>query len=390
MNSGRLSFGIFMAPFHRVGENPTLSLQRDLELIQWLDTLGFDEAWIGEHHSAGWEIIASPEVFIGVAAERTRHIRLGTGVVSLPYHHPYMVAERMVLLDHLTRGRIMLGVGPGALYSDAHMLGLEPTRQREMMDEALGIIIRLMSEDEPITYESDWFRLRDARLHLKPFQRPYIPIFVASQFSPAGPQAAGKFGGGLLSLGSWAPGGLATVPGQWRVAEEEAAKFGRTVDRRNWRLMMPMYIAESREEAMHDIKDGAMELLNGYFADTLGRPMRFDGDAADMMQNMAASGGAIIGDPDDCIKALEHLDDLSGGFGGIMALAHEWAPREKVLRSYELIARYVMPRFQDSVQRLEDANQWAKDRSAEMFGREAAAIGAAFARAGRAMPVPGA
>src|SRR5881409_307926 len=130
MTPERLNFGIFMAPFHRAGENPTLSLQRDLELIQWLDRLGYDEAWIGEHHSAGWETIASPEVFIAAAAQRTRYIRLGTGVISLPYHHPLMVANRMVLLDHLTRGRVALGVGPGALVTDAHILGINPNVQR--------------------------------------------------------------------------------------------------------------------------------------------------------------------------------------------------------------------------------------------------------------------
>src|SRR5918995_264731 len=118
-----LKFGIFLAPFHPVGQNPTLALERDLELIQHLDRLGFDEAWIGEHHSAGFEIVASPEVFIAVAAERTKHIKLGTGVNSLPYHHPLLVANRMILLDHLTRGRVMLGVGPGALVSDAYTLG---------------------------------------------------------------------------------------------------------------------------------------------------------------------------------------------------------------------------------------------------------------------------
>jgi limonene 1,2-monooxygenase len=102
----RMKFGIFMAPFHRINENPTLALERDLELVQWLDTLGFDEVWVGEHHSAGWETISCPEIFIGIAADRTRHIKLGTGVISLPYHHPFMVANRMVLLDHLTRGRV--------------------------------------------------------------------------------------------------------------------------------------------------------------------------------------------------------------------------------------------------------------------------------------------
>ena len=110
--TGRLRFGIFLAPFHPVGQNPTLALERDLQLIEHLDALGLDEAWFGEHHSAGYEIIASPEVFIAAVAQRTKHIRLGTGVSSLPYHQPFMLADRMVLLDHLTRGRVMLGVGP--------------------------------------------------------------------------------------------------------------------------------------------------------------------------------------------------------------------------------------------------------------------------------------
>ena len=168
----RLKFGIFMAPFHRINENPTLALERDLELVQWLDTLGFDEVWVGEHHSAGWETISCPEIFIGIAADRTRHIKLGTGVVSLPYHHPFMVANRMVLLDHLTRGRVMLGVGPGALVTDAHMLGINPNVQRDRMDEALGIILRLFREQEPITYVSDWFELHDAVLQVPPFKSP--------------------------------------------------------------------------------------------------------------------------------------------------------------------------------------------------------------------------
>src|SRR5918911_5023072 len=186
----RLKFGIFMAPFHPLGEDPTLALERDLELLQWLDYLGFDEAWIGEHHSAGWETIASPEVFIATAAERTRHIKLGTGVVSLPYHHPLMVANRMVLLDHIPRGRAMLGVGPGALYSDALMLGIEPTRQREMMAESLDAIMALLTSDEPVTRRTDWFQLVDARLQLKSYTEPHLPVAVASVQSPVGVELA--------------------------------------------------------------------------------------------------------------------------------------------------------------------------------------------------------
>src|ERR1700754_2571706 len=132
----RLRFGIFLPPMHPVGQNPTLLMQRDLQLIEHLDALGYDEAWIGEHHSSGFETLASPEGFIAAAAERTRRIKLGTGVNSLPYHHPLILADRIVMLDHLTRGRMMFGVGPGQLTSDAAMLGIDPMQQRPRMEQA--------------------------------------------------------------------------------------------------------------------------------------------------------------------------------------------------------------------------------------------------------------
>src|SRR5256886_4672731 len=181
-----LRFGIFMAPFHPAGQNPTLALERDLELITRLDELGYDEAWVGEHHSAGFEIIASPEVFIAAAAQRTRHIRLGTGVSSLPYHQPMMLADRMVLLDHLTRGRVMLGVGPGALPSDAFMMGIDPMRQREMMEESLEAILALLAGDELVNRTTDWFTLSDARLQLRPYTHPCFEVAVAAPISPSG------------------------------------------------------------------------------------------------------------------------------------------------------------------------------------------------------------
>src|ERR687894_17264 len=144
----RMRFGIFLAPFHPVGQNPTLALERDLQLIEHLDALGYDEAWFGEHHSAGYEIIASPEVFIAAAAARTTHIKLGTGVVSLPYHHPWLVADRITMLDHLTRGRVIFGTGPGALTTDAFIMGIDPVDQRRMMEESLEAIYALFTSDE--------------------------------------------------------------------------------------------------------------------------------------------------------------------------------------------------------------------------------------------------
>ena len=102
---GLLKFGVFLAPHHPIGEHPTLQLQNDLELGQLMDTLGYDEFWCGEHHSTGWEVIASPELFLAAAAERTGTILRGTGVISLPYHHPFIVAQRLVQLGHQSRGR---------------------------------------------------------------------------------------------------------------------------------------------------------------------------------------------------------------------------------------------------------------------------------------------
>jgi luciferase-like monooxygenase len=157
-----LRSGIFLAPFHNHDENPTLSIERDLELVEHLDRLNYHEAWIGEHHSGGFELIACPEMFIAAAAQRTRHIRLGTGVVSLPYHNPFMVADRMVQLDHMTRGRAMFGMGPGALVHDALKIGIDPGDQRQMMNEALDVIVPLL-RGEIVNRKTDWFNLTRAR-----------------------------------------------------------------------------------------------------------------------------------------------------------------------------------------------------------------------------------
>src|SRR5438093_920779 len=335
MTPERMNFGIFMAPFHRTGENPTLSLQRDLEIVSWLDYLGYDEAWIGEHHSGGWETIASPEVFIAAAGERTQRIRLGTGVVSVPYHHPFHVADRIVLVDHLTHGRAMLGVGPGALPGDAAMLTIEPTRQREMMDEGLGVIIRLMTEDEPITCESDWFRMKDAQLQMKPYQRPTMPIAIASTLSPAGMTVAGKHGAGVLSVASYAPEGLAALTRQWEFCEDAASKAGRPEPNRyDWRVVMPFHLADSREEAIHDIEDGLLAWNNEYYVDTLGAPMRVHASSGREMAENLIKFGAFIGTPEDAVDGIQRLLDVSGGFGTVLGLAHDWATREKTLRRF--------------------------------------------------------
>jgi limonene 1,2-monooxygenase len=375
-----VQYGIFLAPFHPVGQNPTLALERDLDLIVHLDRLGYDEAWIGEHHSAGYEIIASPEVFIGVAAERTRRIRLGTGVSSLPYHHPLMLADRMVLLDHLTGGRVMLGVGPGALPSDAFMMGIEVARQRDMMEEALDAILQLLRSDEPVSYETDWFTLRDARLQLRPLQRPHFEVAVAAQVSPAGPRAAGRFGCGLLSIGATSVGGFDALGYHWDVVEERAAQFGQVADRSAWRLVGPMHIAETREQAVADVSFGLAEWID-YFQRVAALPLAPDTDNhADLVDAMNASGFAVIGTPDDAVAQVRRLAEQSKGFGTFLLMAHEWADRPQTLRSYELFSRYVMPEVDGTAATLAASRDWAAENRPEFIGAAGAAIMTAIQR----------
>ena len=344
---GRLRFGIFLAPFHPVGQNPTLALERDLQLIEHLDQLGFDEAWFGEHHSAGYEIIASPEVFIAAAAERTRDIRLGTGVSSLPYHHPFMLADRIVLLDHLTRGRVMLGVGPGALPSDAFMMGIDPAKQRDMMEESLEAILQLLA-GETVSMETEWFKLVKARLQLLPYQRPLPEIGVAAQVSPSGPRLAGRFGCSLLSLGATTEGGFDVLGSHWQVMEERAEEFGTTVDRNKWRLVGPMHIADTKEQAIADVAFG-LEKWVDYFQRVAALPIAPNTENfSSLVDALNASGIAVIGTPDDAIAQIERLQSQSGGFGTYLCMGHEWADTAATRHSYELLARYVAPHFQDS------------------------------------------
>jgi len=363
----RLRFGVFFAPYHEPRENPTLALERDLGTIALLDHLGFDEAWIGEHHSTGWETVASPEMFLAVAAERTRHIRLGTGAISLPYHHPLMVADRIVLLDHLTRGRIEFGVGPGGHLSDAMTLGLDPGRLRDMQAESLAVIERLFLETRPFTHRSDWFELHDAVLQLRPYQDPHPPFATTSMESPWGMQLAGRHGAGVLSLAvGRGPTGPIDLKAHWAIAEEAAEEAGRTVDRRNWRLVVPIHLAESRAEAVESIRGGAGRFQLDYVTGTTGRPSPVEGPHEKVVDQMMERGAWVVGTPDDAIAAIETLVERSGGFGALLIWGQEWADSDAMRRSYELFARYVMPRFTGALVGLEESNRVVRAKTEDL------------------------
>jgi limonene 1,2-monooxygenase len=370
-----MNFGIFMAPFHAPGHNPTLSLEDDLSLLEHLDRLGYDEAWIGEHHSAGSEIIASPEIFMATAAARTQRIKLGTGVVSLPYHNPLWVAERMVLLDHLTRGRIMMGVGPGALPTDAAMLGLEPPQMRPLLEDYMDIVMRLLTSEEPVSYESERLTLKDARLHLRPYSDPLFDVAVAAVASPSGARLAGRYGAGLLSLGATVAVGMDVLAHHWTIQEQMAAQHGQVADRAKWRLVGLMHLAETEQQARDDMKYG-MEQWFRYFQNVAAFPqMAVEGGDVDEMIDFVNGGLGVVGTPDRMIEQIENLIEQSdGGFGTYLTLAHNWANTTATKKSYELFAREVMPHFQSSGGGLQAAADRAQAQRAKLAEKQMKAV----------------
>jgi limonene 1,2-monooxygenase len=375
-----LRFGAFFAPFHPVGQSPTLALEYDLDRVVALDRLGYDEAWFGEHHSGGYEIIGCPEIFIAAAAERTRHIKLGTGVVSLPYHHPWLVADRMVLLDHLTRGRVIFGTGPGALPTDAHIMGIDPVEQRRMMEESLEAILALLRSDEPVSRKTDWFTLEDARLQVRPYTHPHFEVAVAAMISPSGPRLAGKHDTSLLSLSLSVDGGFAALGTAWGVVEEQAAKAGRPApDRSTWRILGNLHLAETRDQAIDDCTYGLEDFAN-YFGGGAGFvPLanKVDGEPdtpRSFVERYAAGGSVVIGTPDDAIEYIRGLLDQSGGFGTFLMLGHDWASPEATFKSYELFARHVIPHFKGQLGSPRASHDWATAKRAELFGRAGQAI----------------
>ena len=351
-----MKFGTFLAPHHPIGENPMLQLQSDLELAQHLDNLGFDEFWCGEHHSTGWEVIASPELFLAAAAERTQRIKLGTGVISLPYHHPFMVAQRLVQLDYQSRGRVLFGSGPGALPSDAHLMGLDPMLLRSRQDEAIGVIKRLFS-GERFSYESEWFTLKDAKLQLRPLQEN-MEFVVASPITPSGMTLSGKYETGVISIGAMASQGLTSLANQWTFAEESAAKHGNSVSRNKWRVLMSWHIAETRDQARAEAKDGLFRHVNEYTTGTLnpvdGKTFKTPDEAVDATA-FSDNSTAVIGTPNDLINKIHEMVEVTGGFGAVIGFAHDWANRENTKKSWDLVARYVIPEINSMLDDYKDS-----------------------------------
>ena len=365
-----------------------LTIRRDVRTIQWLDELGYDEVFIGEHHSGGWEPISSPEIFIAHVAQETESIKLGTGVLSLGYHHPYMNrrAHPPSRPAH-PRGRVMLGLGPGATAPDTPQLGLHPTQLRPRLDEGLGVILRLLKGEE-VTHESPgWFALKNASCQLQPYHEDGIPVFVTATSSPGSARVCRKARRRhpLRRVVQVPRPGLKSI---WETASDAAAEHGHTLDRRDYRVMTRIYVAESREQACRDISVGLHEFDFEYFSGTLGRPApSYEGPPEGYADWCVDNGGALFGTPEEVTEGLKRVWESSdGGFGGILLMGNEFAPPERMRNHYELLARYVMPHFNGAYERPARSHARAVNERVANNQGEAEAIAEAIRAAGGQVP----
>ncbi|MEU6231121.1 LLM class flavin-dependent oxidoreductase [Streptomyces sp. NPDC047042] len=364
--------GLFLSPVHETGQDPHLAIHRDLELVELADRLNFDEAWFGEHHTLGWGLVGAPETLIAAASQRTRQIRLAHGVVPLSGHHPFHVASRAVHLHHLTRGRYLLGVGPGVPF-DAAMFGLDGPTQRARLAEALPTLLELVNGEERITQRTDWYQLVDARLQLPRFGPDPIEVALAtSGTSVSSPRLIGRYG---LSMTSFAlPFGLPAKEGsqhlglaqQWKHAEEAADEYGRTLRREDWRIALPVHVAETRAQAFAEVREGYDRWVFEYFGRISGREVLAPGaDRHRALEDRVAAGGALVGSVDDVVSQIRCMEEATGGFGTLLVYVADWTSYENTDRGLGLLARQVAPRINGAAARPQEA----ADRAVARRGR---------------------
>ena len=359
-----MELGYFTTPLHPPGSDQTETLQKDLEQMVILDELGFSEAWIGEHLTAAWENIPIPDMFIAYALPLTKKIKLGTGVTCLPNHHPFTIAQRISLLDHLARGRFQWGVGSGGFPGDFEVFGFDPTTgdHRKMTQESLELIVKLWNDPKPGVYESKYWKFTvpepvdeiALRFHLKPYQKPHPPIFLAGGLS-------GK-SGTLVMAGQLGYSPMSTsvvlwpnLRSHWECVEQGASISGKTPDRSTWRIAREVYVADSTEEARREARRGTMRRDFDYwqklmaYGKVLG-DLKTDPEMpdSDVTADYLMETFAIVGSPDDVADEIRRMYEYVGGFGALLVMGHEWHhPEDRWEHSMELLAKEVMPKLAD-------------------------------------------
>jgi alkanesulfonate monooxygenase SsuD/methylene tetrahydromethanopterin reductase-like flavin-dependent oxidoreductase (luciferase family) len=356
-----MRLGYFAMPLHPPGADLAQTLDDDLDQLVTLEGLGFEEAWIGEHFTAEWENIPCPDLFIARALGATRTMKLGTGVSCMPNHNPLMLAQRIAQLDQMARGRFLWGVGSGGFPGDFEMAGIDPKTgaHRTLTREALDLVLSLWADPKPGLYESPWWRFRvpepqediALRLHLRPYQRPHPPIGVAGVSEGSETLVlAGERGYIPMSI-NFVPS--RTLRTHWAGVEAGARSAGRTADRATWRIARDVFVAPTTAEARRLALSGPLARdWEQYFLRLLGKTKRLGLPKVDpampddaVTVEYLCDNIWLFGDPDTVAGKLRRLRDEVGGFGWLLVIAHEWAPRDAWVRSMTLLREQVLPRL---------------------------------------------
>lgn len=354
-----MKFGIFAPPEHRPWTNWTLGFDQDLEEMSYADKLGFNEYWIGEHHNLQWETSPMPEMMIAKGSAVTERINLGTGVVTMPIHDPIKVAERLAFLDHLTHGRLLAGVGTGAP-SEMAFFDVPQEGKRERMAEATEIVEKFFTSDGPVSHDGEFWQFEDKQMQFRPYQRPHPPISVAGSTSAFSYNLAVDNDYWPMStfyalLEAKDNPEINSLVEQAAIMRQRAQEQGKNPSAilGNWRIAREVYVAETREQALEDIREGAEKTYLGFFRDQLGfvDGMKQDVDMDDSdvtLDYLIENTPWIVGTPEDCIRQIREYQEKLGELGSIMIVSRkEWVPQYKWNKSLELFAKYVMPEFQE-------------------------------------------
>ena len=352
-----MKLGAFIMPSHPPERSIREGYAWDLANLRLLDRLGFDEAWIGEHFTAPWEPCPAPDLMIAQALRETDRIVLAPGAHLLPYHHPVELAHRVAYLDHIAGGRYMLGVGISALPSDLLLFDMDAAggENRRRTLESLDIMLRLWTEGA-IDYQGEFWNVRRPRtdfdflgVHLKPFQRPHPPIGIAG-LSPNSEtlKLAGERGFLPLSI-SLNPAHTAS---HWTSVEEGAARSGRTPDRRDWRLVREVYVADTDAQAVKQVREGAMGrcwreyLLPFYLGNGFGAHFKRDPSEPDSAIDVdyLIENNWFVGSPRTVVDKIGELQRSTGGFGGLLVMVYDFSLEQEAWEhSLELLVNEVLP-----------------------------------------------
>jgi alkanesulfonate monooxygenase SsuD/methylene tetrahydromethanopterin reductase-like flavin-dependent oxidoreductase (luciferase family) len=356
-----MKLGLFTMPSHPPERSLFDGHQWDLQVLRWADELGYTEAWIGEHHTAPWEPHPSPDLIVAQALMQTKTMRLGPGGFLLPYHHPAELANRVAMLDHMAQGRLNFGVAASGLPSDWAMFNVDGNAgvHREMTRESLDIILKLWTSAEPFDYQGKFWHvtktdtmLDTLRPHILPFQKPYPPIGVAGVSKGSDTlKLAGEHGFIPMSLNL----NPTYVGSHWESVEEGARRSGRTPQRRDWRMVREVFVAETDDKALR-LSAGDMmgRQMREYFLPLLAsfgflEYLKHDPSVSDsdVTPEYCARHNWLIGSPATVAEKLERVYHEVGGFGTLLVFCFDYADQAEVWRtSLDLLAREVLPRVE--------------------------------------------